>query len=125
MNCIDIGAEVIDKDYNGQIKILLINHSDTKFLVQQGDRIAHVILELIKTPDTKTIQCLQSNKQGFKEFGSTVISSKLVHEERLFVKARPTIGGCSIQAKLLLNYGATSPLLHGEYTREKQIPTKQ
>ena len=36
-NCIDIGEGVIDKDYRGQIKILLINHSDTEFLVQQGD----------------------------------------------------------------------------------------
>ena len=39
-NCIDIGAGVIDKDYRGQIKILLINYYDTEFLVQQGDRIA-------------------------------------------------------------------------------------
>ena len=33
-NRIDIGAGVLDKDYRGQIKILLINHSDTEFLVQ-------------------------------------------------------------------------------------------
>ena len=33
-NCIDIGAGLIDKDYKRQIKILLINHSDTEFLVQ-------------------------------------------------------------------------------------------
>ena len=39
-NCIDMGAGVIDKDYRGQIKILLINHSDTEFLVQQSDQIA-------------------------------------------------------------------------------------
>ena len=36
-NCIDIRAGVIDKDYRGQIKIVLINHSDIEFLVQQGD----------------------------------------------------------------------------------------
>ena len=54
-NCIDIGAGVIDNVYRGQIKILLIYHSDTEFLVQQGDRIAELILEHIKTPDTKTV----------------------------------------------------------------------
>ena len=54
-NCIDIGAGVIDKDYRGQIKTLLINHSDTELLVQQGDHIAQLILEQIKTPDTKTV----------------------------------------------------------------------
>ena len=53
-NCIDIGVGVIDRDYRGQIKILLITHSDTEFLVQQGDLIAQLILEHIKTPDTKT-----------------------------------------------------------------------
>ena len=46
-NCIDIGAGVIDKDYRAQIKILLINHSDTEFLVQQGNCIALLILQQI------------------------------------------------------------------------------
>ena len=78
-NCIDIGAEVINKDYKGQIQILLINHSDNEFLLQHGDRTAQLILEQIKTPDTKTIQSLPSIEQGSKGFGSTGISSKPIH----------------------------------------------
>ena len=99
-NCIDIGAGVIDKDYRGQIKILLINHSDTEFLVQQGDRIAQLILEQITTPDTKTVQSLQSTERGSKGFRSTGISSKPIHGERLFFKAKLKIGGRYIQARL-------------------------
>ena len=123
-NCIDIGAGVIDKDYRGQIKILLINHSDTEFLVQQGDRIAQLILEQIKTPDTKTVQSLQSTERGPKGFGSTGISSKPVHGERLFLKAKLKIVGRYIQARLLLACGATSPILREQYVKANQILTK-
>ena len=37
---IDVGAGVIDADYRGEVKILLINHSNVKFEVKKGDRIA-------------------------------------------------------------------------------------
>ena len=124
-NCIDIGAVVIDKDYRGQIKILPINDSDTEFLVQQGDRIAQLLLEQIKTPDTKTVQSLQSTERGSKGFGSTGISSKPVHGETLFFKAKLKIGGRYIQARLLLDCGATSPILREEYAKDNQILTKQ
>ena len=124
-NCIDIGAGVIDKDYRAQIKILLISHSDTEFLVQQGDRIAQLILEQVKTPDTKTVQSLQSTERGSKGFGSTGISSKPVHGERLFFKAKLKTGGYYIQARLLLDCGATSPILREEYAKDNQILTKQ
>ena len=124
-NCIDIGAGVMDKDYRGQIKILLINHFNTEFLVQQGDRITQLILKQIKTPDTKTVQCLQSTEQGSEGFGSAGISSKPVHIERLFFKAKLQIGGRYIQARLLLDCGATSPILRKEYAKDNQILTKQ
>ena len=94
-------------------------------VVQHGDRIAQLILEQIKTPDTKTVQFLQSTKQGSKAFGSTGISSKPVHGEKLFFKAKLSIGGSYIQARLLLDCGATSPILREEYAKDNQILTKQ
>ena len=124
-NCIDIGAGVIDKDCRGQIKILLINYSDIEFLVQQGDRIAQLILEQIKTPATKTVQSRQPTERGSTGFGSTGISSKPVHGERLFFEAKLKIGGCYIHARLLLDCGATSPILREEYAKDNQILTKQ
>ena len=124
-NCIDIGAGVINKDYRGQVKILLINHSDTEFRVQQGDRIAQLILEQIKTPDTKTVQFLQSTDRSSQRFASTGISTNPVHGERLFFKAKLNIEGRYIQARLRLDCGAISPILHEEYAKDNQIPTKQ
>ena len=116
---------VIDKDYRGQIKLLAINHANIEFLVQQGDLITQLILEQIKTPYTKTVPSLQSMQQGSKGFQSTGTSSKPAHGKRLFFKAKLKIRGRYIQTRLLLDCGATSPILREEYTKDYQTLTKQ
>src|SRR6266576_577255 len=90
---IDIGAGVIDQDYRGNIKILLINHSDAEFIVKLGDRIAQLILEQIKTPKTILADSLNSTERGRQGFGSTGISNDPAskepsHGERLFFHAK-------------------------------------
>ena len=42
---IDIGAGVVDEDYRGPIKVILINHGKDDFVVKVGDRIAQLVLE--------------------------------------------------------------------------------
>ena len=42
---IDVGAGVVDRDYRGEIGVVLINHSSKDFEVNVGDRIAQMILE--------------------------------------------------------------------------------
>ena len=42
---IDIGAGVVDSDYTGELKVIMINHSDYSFNVQVGERIAQIIFE--------------------------------------------------------------------------------
>lgn len=42
---IDVMGGVIDPDYEGEIKVILINHSSQDFEVAAGDRIAQIILE--------------------------------------------------------------------------------
>ena len=44
---LDIGAGVIDSDYRGLVKAVLINNSNTEFQIKQGDRMAQMILESI------------------------------------------------------------------------------
>lgn len=48
-------AGVIDRDYRGEIAVLLVNHGDHDFLVQAGDRIAQIILTKIATPDVTEV----------------------------------------------------------------------
>ena len=75
---IDVGAGVMDGDYTGEVKVLLINHSDKEYQVRTGDRIAQLILEKIKTPETKMTTELKPTSRGNKGFGSTGISTCLV-----------------------------------------------
>ena len=71
---IDIGAGVVDKDYRGPIKVILINHGKYDFVVKVGDRIAQPILECIVTPDTEIVNSLPESTRGDKGFGSTGVS---------------------------------------------------
>lgn len=44
---IDVGAGVIDADYRGPLKVLLFNLGETDFAINEGDRIAQLIIERV------------------------------------------------------------------------------
>ena len=64
-------------------------------------------------------------ERGSKGFGSTGISEKPEHGERLLFKAKLNVAGKYIPAKLLLDCGATSPILREGFVKDKQILTKR
>lgn len=68
---IDVGAGVIDRDYTGEVKVLLINHSDNDFSYQLGDRVAQLILERVSSMDVEIVPALNATKRGDAGFGST------------------------------------------------------
>ncbi|TFK56141.1 dUTP diphosphatase [Heliocybe sulcata] len=68
---IDTGAGVIDADYRGVVFVLLFNHSDQDFEVQEGDRVAQLIIEKIQTPDVLEVDDLDETLRGAGGFGST------------------------------------------------------
>ncbi|KII95890.1 hypothetical protein PLICRDRAFT_98880 [Plicaturopsis crispa FD-325 SS-3] len=68
---IDTGAGVIDADYRGIVFVLLFNLSDKDFQVEEGDRIAQLILEKIHTPDVLEVDDLDETLRGAGGFGST------------------------------------------------------
>ena len=68
---IDTGAGVIDADYRGQVKVLLFNHAPGDFQIQEGDRIAQLVLERICTPEVVEVQELEASVRGAGGFGST------------------------------------------------------
>lgn len=82
--CLDVGAGVIDSDYRGPVKVLLINHGDVDYEVKAGDRIAQMIFENIEQPILVEVEDLPSetvtsserggyfrNRRGEGGFGST------------------------------------------------------
>ncbi|OSX59285.1 hypothetical protein POSPLADRAFT_1150677 [Postia placenta MAD-698-R-SB12] len=68
---IDCGAGVIDGDYRGTVFVLLFNLSDEDFQVEEGDRIAQLILERIVTPEVLEVDDLDETVRGAGGFGST------------------------------------------------------
>lgn len=70
-NCIDVGAGVIDRDYVGEVKVLLINNGEKPFVVRKGDRIAQLICEKISYADIEQVQTLDDTSRGSGGFGST------------------------------------------------------
>ena len=45
----------IDSDYRGEIKVIIYNHGDTDFMVNNGDRIAQMILSPLRVPSDSGI----------------------------------------------------------------------
>lgn len=69
---INVGAGVIDRDYTGNVGILLFNHSNSKFRVKRGDRVAQLICEKIVEPILVQLNEPPSNtERGDGGFGST------------------------------------------------------
>lgn len=70
-NGIDVLAGVIDCDFSGEIKVILINHGRESFKFEKGDRIAQLVIEKIITPEVVEVDELPSTDRGEGGFGST------------------------------------------------------
>ena len=70
---IDVAAGVVDPDYTGTIKVLLVNTTKELFKVSIGDRIAQGIFELAVTPSLEKVEGLEGTSRGTQGFGSTGI----------------------------------------------------
>lgn len=61
----------IDADYRGEIKILLINFADTDFQVQNGDRIAQMIIAKHEQIHWEAVEILTETSRGAGGYGHT------------------------------------------------------
>jgi len=68
---IQVGAGVIDRDYTGEVKVVLFNHGEEDFEIKKGDRIAQLIIEQIEMPEIKIVSELLVTERGEGGFGST------------------------------------------------------
>lgn len=62
---------VIDSDYRGEIKILLLNTTEEDFLISNGDRIAQGMLLKIEKTTFNLVPELSNTYRGEGGFGST------------------------------------------------------
>lgn len=61
----------IDADYRGEIKVLLINHSNEKFIINNRDRIAQIIFAKHETIEWEEVEILNVTKRGDGGYGHT------------------------------------------------------
>ena len=61
----------IDSDYRGELKVILFNHGDKEFIINNGDRIAQMVLVLILKVQFEEVQDLPETIRGSGGFGST------------------------------------------------------
>ena len=65
-----VGAGVIDPDYMGEIKVLLINTAPHAHSINRGDSIAQLILEKVSLPILKKVKELPPTGRGEQGCGS-------------------------------------------------------
>ena len=65
---------LIDSDYQGELMVPAWNRSDQKFEVNQGDRIAQMIIVPILQAQFEVVEEFVSSERGTKGFGSSGLS---------------------------------------------------
>ena len=61
----------IDSDYRGELKVILFNHGDKEFIINNGDRIAQMVLVPVLKVQFEEVQDLPETIRGSGGFGST------------------------------------------------------
>ena len=61
----------IDSDYRGELKVILVNHSNESFSINDGDRIAQLVIAQVEKIRWKNKSQLASSLRGTGGFGST------------------------------------------------------
>ena len=60
----------IDADYRGEIKVILVNLSNTPFTIEAGERIAQMIVARYEQIEWQAVEELSSTERGAGGFGS-------------------------------------------------------
>ena len=61
----------IDADYRGEIGVILVNLSDEEFIIEDGERIAQMVLAKHEQVNWFEVKSLEETERGSGGFGST------------------------------------------------------
>jgi dUTP pyrophosphatase len=61
----------IDADYRGEIKVLLVNLSDQDFVVEDGERVAQMVVARYERVEWSEAEALTDTERGAGGYGST------------------------------------------------------
>ncbi len=67
------GPGLIDPTYRGEVKVILVNHGDSRFEAAAGDRIAQLLLVPFLAPPVEVVEELppSADDRGEGGFGSS------------------------------------------------------
>jgi len=61
----------IDADYRGEIKIIMVNLSHNDFIINDGERIAQMIIAKVEKAEWQEVKVLEETSRGAGGFGHT------------------------------------------------------
>jgi len=61
----------IDADYRGEIKVILVNLSKEPFVINDGERIAQMVIAAHEQAEWEAVEKLEETERGSGGFGST------------------------------------------------------
>lgn len=61
----------IDADYRGEVGVILINLSSEPFVINDGERIAQMVIARHEQPEVISVECLDETERGEGGFGHT------------------------------------------------------
>jgi dUTP pyrophosphatase len=64
-------AGVVDSSYRGEVKIVLMNLSDTDIVISPGDKISQMVVTQIYTGNLTEVEELENTVRGEGGFGSS------------------------------------------------------
>ena len=73
---ISVRGGVIDANYKGEVKVILINLGNKECLIQTGERMAQIIVERINTEIAVPVKHLRKTDRGPQGCGSTDLYPK-------------------------------------------------
>ena len=62
---------VVDSDYRGEIRVVLLNHGKVSQTIEHGERIAQFVITPVLTPNYQEVEELTDTQRGVGVFGST------------------------------------------------------
>lgn len=61
----------IDSDYRGEVKVLLVNLSNEDFVVENGERVAQMVVAAHASIEWEQVEALEETQRGAGGFGHT------------------------------------------------------
>jgi dUTP pyrophosphatase len=68
---VDTLAGVIDSDYRGELRVVLINLGEEPLILQPGERVAQILIQRVERAEFVRSDSLTESDRGLGGFGST------------------------------------------------------